>query len=43
MFAPSAGFTDRTIVGGGPVDAAVTSRETGSSGLPDHFSSDASG
>ena len=42
MFAPSAGFTDGTIVGGGPVDAAVTSTETGSSCgcLPDHFSSE---
>ena len=30
VFASSAGFNDRTIVGGGPVDAPVTSTETGS-------------
>ena len=41
----SAGFTDGTIVGGGPIDPAVTSTETGSSRgcSPDHFSSVASG
>ena len=45
VFSPSAGFTDGTIVGGGPVDDAVTSTETGSSRgcSPDHFSSVASG
>ena len=45
MFAPSAGFADGITVGGGPVDAAITSIETGFSRscLPDHVSGDASG
>ena len=45
VFTPSARFADGIIAGGGPVDAAVTSTETGSSRgcLSDHFSSDASG
>ena len=45
VFASSAGFKDWTIVGGGPVDAAVASTETGSPHgcSPDLFSSVAPG
>ena len=45
MFAPSAGFVDGTTVGGGLVDSAITSTETGflRSCLPDHVSGGASG